>query len=204
MSSTGFYTSKPSGKEIATGGSSLVCAEHKRERCKDCDLDLRFHNAVAGAFSKSENLPGPDPVLSAKVAALKDQGNKAFREKRNQEAVDAYTRALELAYTRPVWEPAGLLSEETSTLLSNRAAAYCDLQMWEAAEADARVCIQVRRNWPKGWFRLGKAMLGLNRLREALEAYESAALYDPNSADIQAALQSTRKLMMASAAPPAP
>ncbi|RKP11553.1 hypothetical protein BJ684DRAFT_21868 [Piptocephalis cylindrospora] len=204
MSSTAFYISKPASKDISTGGSSLACADHKREKCKECDLDLRFHNAVAGAFSKSEDLPGPDPVLSAKVAALKDQGNKAFREKKNQEAVDAYSRALELAYTRPVWEPAGLLSEETSTLLSNRAAAYCDLEMWEAAEVDARICVQVRRNWPKGWFRLGKAMLGLNRLREALEAYETAATYDPKSADIRNALQSTRQLMMASAAPPAP
>ena len=73
------------------------------------------------------------------------------------------------------------MREELSTVISNRSAAYFDMHDFVSALADAETVIAIRRNWGKGHFRKAKALLGLNRLKEAADAVRLGLDFDPAS-----------------------
>lgn len=73
------------------------------------------------------------------------------------------------------------MREEMSTAISNRSAAYFDMQDFVSALADAETVISIRRNWSKGHFRKAKALLGLGRYREAADAVRLGLSFEPNS-----------------------
>jgi len=86
-----------------------------------------------------------------------------------------------MAVQRPPWEANQFMREELSTVISNRSAAYFDLRDYVSALADAETVIAIRRNWSKGHFRKAKALLGLNRFREAADAVRLGLDFDPSS-----------------------
>ena len=96
-------------------------------------------------------------MSSSKVAALKEQGNELYLQKRYAEAVRIYTQALELDPTNHV-------------LYSNRCASSLreegDLAATTAALRDAIKCIELQPEWAKGFFRLGAAREKLGQLPE--------------------------------------
>lgn len=91
---------------------------------------------------------------------LKNKGNAALSAERFEEAIAAYTEALEL-------------DSQNHVLFSNRSAAYAMTSKFEEALSDAEQTIAVNPTWPKGYSRKGAALAGLNRYTEALEAYDA-------------------------------
>jgi len=98
-----------------------------------------------------------------------------------QQAIQCYSKAATLAIQRPSWEANKFMREELSTTVSNRSAAYFDAKDYVSALADAETVIAVRRNWPKGHYRKAKALLGLARPREAIDAVKLGLSYEPNN-----------------------
>jgi translocation protein SEC72 len=86
-----------------------------------------------------------------------------------------------MALQRPPWEANQFMREELSTIISNRSAAYVEKHDYVSALADAETVITIRRNWGKGYFRKAKALLGLNRLREAADSVRRGLDFDPDS-----------------------
>ena len=56
-------------------------------------------------------------------------------------------------------------------LCGNRSLAYIKAQRYHEAIADAERCIELAPQWPKGYWRLGMALLGLKQTLQAIQAF---------------------------------
>ena len=56
-------------------------------------------------------------------------------------------------------------------LYGNRSLAYIKAQRYHEAAADAERCIELAPQWPKGYWRLGMALLGLKQTLQAIQAF---------------------------------
>lgn len=148
------------------------------------DLVNRLAAAIGGL---PPNLPFPPPPnvvppqRAVAVNGLKEKGNAAMKADDLPEAIKFYTLAIDLSGNRPLWEPAGLASEELSVCLSNRSAVLLTAGDYVAALADAEAAVELRRPWPKAHYRKGKALAALGRYREAREAYQAGQQFDPDN-----------------------
>ena len=93
------------------------------------------------------------------AADFKAKGNAALQAGNFDDAIDAYTEAIELDATNHVF-------------YSNRSAAYLSNDNGEAALADAELCIKTKGDWAKGFNRKGAALHHLGRLEDAIAAFE--------------------------------
>lgn len=100
---------------------------------------------------------------------LKNQGNAAVSAGNYQEAIDLYTKAIELEPSNHVF-------------YSNRSAAYMNLKNPEKALEDASKCISVKPDWVKGYSRKGTALQSLGKYEDAEQAYNEGLKIDPNNA----------------------
>lgn len=56
-------------------------------------------------------------------------------------------------------------------LYGNRSLAYIKAQRYHKAITDAERCIELAPQWPKGYWRLGMALLGLKQTLQAIQAF---------------------------------
>ncbi|KAI0533676.1 hypothetical protein GGR58DRAFT_485564 [Xylaria digitata] len=118
----------------------------------------------------------------ASADELKTLGNNAMAAKNFDEAIDAFTKAIELA-------------PENHVLYSNRSAAYASKKDWTNALADAEKTTQIKADWPRGWGRKGAALHGSGDLVGAVDAYEEGLKLDPNNAGLKSSLASVRRVI---------
>ena len=98
---------------------------------------------------------------------LKEEGNMAMKEGRLDDAISAYSRAI-ISNNNVM---------DKHIFYSNRSAAYMSNDEFEKALQDACKCIELSPHWAKGYSRKGAALLSLNRLEEAVSAYEVGKIY---------------------------
>ncbi|KAI4595263.1 Hsp90 cochaperone [Pestalotiopsis sp. 9143b] len=113
---------------------------------------------------------------------LKALGNKAIAEKKFDEAIDAFTKAIEIDGSNHV-------------LYSNRSAAYASKKEWSNALKDAEKTTEIKPDWPRGWGRKGAALHGSGDLLGAHDAYEEGLKQDPNNAGLKSSLASVKSAM---------
>ncbi|KAK6076415.1 tetratricopeptide [Seiridium cupressi] len=113
---------------------------------------------------------------------LKALGNKAIAEKNFDEAIDAFSKAIEIDGSNHV-------------LYSNRSAAYASKKDWANALKDAEKTTEVKPDWPRGWGRKGAALHGQGDLLGAYDAYEEGLKHDPNNAGLKSSLASVKTAM---------
>ncbi|XP_066853061.1 tetratricopeptide repeat protein 31 isoform X2 [Anser cygnoides] len=117
---------------------------------------------------------------------LAGHGNEAAQEGHYVEAVQAFTEAVKL-------------NPREHRLFGNRSYCYEKLQQYEEALRDAQMSLSLQPNWPKGFFRKGKALRGLKRYAEAVRTFEELLRLDGAHADAAAQLQACRALLQSSA-----
>merc|ERR1719424_2741432 len=96
---------------------------------------------------------GAGAAMSAAAAAAeghKQLGNDAFKAGDFMSAIASYTAAIEA-------------DGRNHVLFSNRSAAHFSNGDFEAAEADAKTCVEIKPDFPKGHVRLGDALLAAGR-----------------------------------------
>lgn len=117
--------------------------------------------------------PPPIPVnqkRSAQVNKLRVSGNDEFRKGKFTEAIKFYTLGLQMALTRPAWEPSQLVREEVAGLYANRAQAHMALQNWPEGAVDAECSVEAKKGGnAKAWWRRGRCLVEMGRLEEARE-----------------------------------
>ncbi|KAI2604638.1 hypothetical protein GGR54DRAFT_621984 [Hypoxylon sp. NC1633] len=118
----------------------------------------------------------------ASVDELKALGNKAIADKKFDDAVDAFTKAISI-------------DPNNHILYSNRSAAYASKKDWANALNDAEKTTQVKPDWPRGWGRKGAALHGTGDLLGASDAYEKGLKLDPNNAGLKSSLASVQRAM---------
>ena len=101
----------------------------------------------------------------------KDKGNALVKEKKYKEALDCYTKAIEIDPKDPI-------------LYSNRSAMHLNLSEFDQALADAEKAISIKSDYAKAYLRKGKALEGLNKVEEALNAYKLGLEKDQSNAQL--------------------
>lgn len=141
-------------------------------QCLESAFDVEY-GRDRGKFPDLENLMSlfccnnTEKALEEAEEA-KNKGNELMRGGMYQEAVEQYSRAINLNPNNAVY-------------FCNRAAAYSRLENHENAIADCEEAVRLDPRYAKAYGRLGIAYSSLNRFREAKDAYMKALSADPGN-----------------------
>lgn len=111
---------------------------------------------------------------------FKDSGNVFLQAGKFPEAIEAYTKAIELDPSDHVF-------------YSNRSAAYLSAGEAERALEDGQKCTEISPSWAKGHSRKGAALHALKRYDEASDAYEVGLDVAPDDAGLKSGLAEVLK-----------
>lgn len=92
--------------------------------------------------------------MKEEALKFKDQGNLFLKEQKYQEAIDAYTRAIELDGSNPIF-------------YSNRAQVHIKMESYGLAIADCDAALAVDSGFVKAYYRKGVSLMALLNYREA-------------------------------------
>ena len=124
------------------------------------------------------------------AASFKEQGNQFLQAKKYDEAIQAYTEAINL-------------DPKDHVFFSNRSAAYLSKGDASSALSDGQRCIELKSDWAKGYTRKGAALHSLRRYDDAIEAYQAGLAIAPTDAGLQSGLAEVQKVKeSAEAGPP--
>ena len=135
--------------------------------------------SVLTCCNKKETMAHYATVRESEAAkSLCAHGNQLYSERRYWDAIETYTEALDL-------------KGDDSHLLSNRSAAYLNLQKGELALMDAHKCIELRPSWSKGYVKAALALRLLGDSMEAARMLERASEIDPHDPYIKVLEENT-------------
>ena len=117
------------------------------------------------------------------ASEFKAAGNKFQQEGKFDEAIEAYTKAIDL-------------DGSDHTFWSNRSVVYLAKGDADGAFKDAVECIKVKPDWPKGYVRKGAALHKATRYDEAIEAYEAGLKIAPDDAGLKSGLEAVKRLLL--------
>lgn len=121
----------------------------------------------------------------------KSRGNAAFSKGAYQEAISAFSEAIQHDPSDHVF-------------FSNRSACYAGLSQFKEALDDAEKCVELAPKWVKGYSRKGLALFRLGKLDEALEVYQKGLELDPANEGLKTDIQSVQNELNRSKMPPNP
>ncbi|OLN86004.1 Translocation protein sec72 [Colletotrichum chlorophyti] len=175
----------PQSKAISSSSPSRALA------AEIAQLNALHRSLVTSETTGPHGVPPPpmpvNPKRSANVSKLRDSGNAEFHKKKYAEAIKFYTLGLQMALTRPLWEPSQLVREEVAGLYANRAQAHMALQQWAEGSVDAEASVEARKvGNAKAWWRRGKCLVEMGRLEEAREWVGKALEFEGEEADLVA------------------
>ncbi|XP_047034454.1 small glutamine-rich tetratricopeptide repeat-containing protein beta [Helicoverpa armigera] len=143
-------------------------------QCIETAFELSPEDAARGldllqlVRAQTRAAPLNAPPTRSEAEKLKNEGNEFMKSDRHREALEKYTRAIELDPSNPVY-------------FCNRAAAHFKLGENEAAVADCTAALGLQPDYGKAHSRLGLALTALERHREARAAYARAAQLEPDN-----------------------
>jgi translocation protein SEC72 len=161
----------PQTKSISLPQSSAYTPTQTATINKELEELNNLHRSFLSLEGPAGIPPPPLPVnpkRSAQITKLRDTGNAAYRKGNHEEAVRLYTYAIDMALSRPGWEPVTLAREELSGLFGNRAQAYMGLQAWPEGFTDAKSSVDSKPvGNVKAWWRVAKCLAEMSRYGEA-------------------------------------
>nr|XP_030691160.1 RNA polymerase II-associated protein 3 [Globicephala melas] len=131
----------------------------------ELDKEESTHDSVS---QESESEEDGIHVDSQKALALKEKGNKHFKQGKYDEAIECYTKGMSADPYNPV-------------LPTNRASAYFRLKKFAVAESDCNLAIALNRSYTKAYARRGAARVALQKLEDAKKDYEKVLELEPNN-----------------------
>jgi translocation protein SEC72 len=163
--------------------------------------ELATLNNLHRSFLTLESPVPPPPVpvnpkRSANITKLRESGNAEFRKGKHQEAIRFYGLGLQMALTRPLWEPQGLVRDEVAGLFANRAQAHMAVQNWPEGLVDAEASVEAKKvGNAKAWWRKGRCLLEMGRLEEAKQWVGRGLEMEGNEADLVGLLKEIEEKM---------
>ncbi|XP_013785671.2 uncharacterized protein LOC106469705 [Limulus polyphemus] len=135
-----------------------------------------------GVDEEKQNVTEIDPVvLQSRQLAIR--GNEMASLGRYQEAIQLFTKATKL-------------DPRDYRFFGNRSYCFDRLGDYKKALSDAEVAISLSPQWPKGYFRKGRALSGLKKYVEAEEAFEKVLKLDKDCSDAVEELQKVRSVQI--------
>ncbi|KAJ8116750.1 hypothetical protein OPT61_g1882 [Boeremia exigua] len=187
MEAADTFTLLPLRMDDATGTVSAIGTASNALNTELAALNA-LHLGLLNVETPTGTPPPPVPVnpkRSAQIGKLRESGNAEFRKGNFPAAVKIYTLAVDMALQRPHWEPSGLVREEVSGLLSNRAQANMAQQNWAEGLVDAEASVEMKKvGNAKAWWRRGKCLLEMGRLEEADQWVKQALEFEATEQDL--------------------
>jgi len=113
--------------------------------------------------------------------ALKESGNDHYKNGQNEEAIEAYSEAIDICEEKK--------DEKTlAVCLKNRAAVYLKQENYDATVQDCTKCLEISPNDPKALFRRCQAYEALGKVDSAYQDARECHRVDPNNAALQPVL----------------
>lgn len=131
----------------------------------ELDKEESTHDSLS---QESESEEDGIHVDSQKALALKEKGNKYFKQGKYDEAIECYTKGMNADPYNPV-------------LPTNRASAYFRMKKFAVAESDCNLAIALNRSYTKAYARRGAARFALQKLEDAKKDYEKVLELEPNN-----------------------
>jgi tetratricopeptide (TPR) repeat protein len=107
--------------------------------------------------------------------ALKDDGNKLFKDANYRGAIKKYKEAISL--------------QPLAALYTNRAACYVKLNKFRDAIQDCETAIALDKGWARAYMRKAEAHLQLNEPGAAVAILQAGLKQLPDNKDLEIALQ---------------
>ncbi|KAL8201461.1 hypothetical protein R6Q57_012800 [Mikania cordata] len=114
---------------------------------------------------------------------IKQQANQAFKANKFSQAIDLYTKAIEL-------------NGENAVYWANRAFAHAKLEEYGSAIQDASKALEIDPKYSKGYYRRGAAYLAMGKFKEALKDFQQVKRICPNDPDASKKLKECEKAVM--------
>ncbi|XP_072190370.1 tetratricopeptide repeat protein 31 [Excalfactoria chinensis] len=159
-------------------------AAEPKKRLQEGAPDPPLPCVAAPQASKSEPAALDTNMLEQSMT-LAGCGNQAAMQGRYAEAVQAFTEAIKL-------------NPREHRLFGNRSYCYEKLQQYQEALRDAEMALGLQPNWPKGFFRKGKALWGLKRYAEARDTFKQLLRLEGTHADVSTQLEACQVLLQQS------
>jgi len=159
--------------------------------------DTSEKNSNVISDSKSEaplNGPSSGDTLQMEITEetqqqaelLKAEANECFKQEKFQQAVDLYSKALELNPNKSVY-------------YANRSIANLKLENFGYALTDASKAIECDKNYLKAYYRRAAAHMALGKYKVALKDYERVYKVKPNDADAKKKFTECKKIVQQNA-----
>jgi len=153
----------------------LKQAEQEKKNAPKQTTPISKPSQNSNQFSAGEN-----KILNPSQKA-KEEGNEAFKIGKIPQAIEAYTRALNLSTD----------SAEKATIYSNRAACYVQLYEPSKVVSDCSECLNIQPNNVKALIRRGLAYESLEKYKLALEDLQKVLQIDPS---VKVAIQAVSRI----------
>lgn len=163
--------SKANKKKAAAADNALNGTASTRDQATGSGSNSPPPKSPSPNQDNSSHLPSPEPEdLITRAEKIKEQGNVSFKAGRYGEAIDLYTKAIELNPAEPAY-------------LTNRAASYMALKKFRPALEDCQhaATLQVTAPSPKTLLRLGRCQLALGSSAAALSTIRAILTIEPNN-----------------------
>ena len=118
----------------------------------------------------------PSAADKEEAERLKTEGNNLMRTEKFQEALDMYSKAIELDGSNPVF-------------YCNRAAAHSKMNNHHLAIEDCQRAIDMDPSYSKAYGRMGLAHSSLNKHKEAVDNFKKALELEPDNESDKSNLQ---------------
>ncbi|XP_021969695.1 serine/threonine-protein phosphatase 5 isoform X1 [Helianthus annuus] len=111
---------------------------------------------------------------------IKQQANEAFKANKFSQAIDLYTKAIEL-------------NGQNAVYWANRAFSHAKLEEYGSAIQDASRAIEIDPKYSKGYYRRGAAYLSMGKFKDALKDFQQVKRISPNDPDASKKLKECEK-----------
>lgn len=171
-----------------------------------------LHTSFKGLETANNIPPPPTPVnpkRSAQINKLRESAGQSAKKGQFQDAIRLLTVAIEMAATRPGWEPSGLVREELGLCYLARAAANAESNNWVDGWKDAECSTECRKGPqtgpqgqripgnPRAFILGGRCLVEMGRSEEAVKWLERAIEVEgkdgPDGAQLVQLLEEARR-----------
>jgi len=187
--------------EVFASGKHIINLEGKEAKQHDFDVqecnilwNKFMSKLVSKGFFKDDNgeelVEGTEDHCERHMRALAQFAHKRFSLRDYEGCIFYYDKALELSEAN-----VALHKASRANYLSNRAAAQCHLERFDAAIVSCDEALKLEPEDAKAFSRKGLAHLHLEQFKEAVEAYEKAVALDPCNISSRESLLEARESM---------
>lgn len=135
----------------------------------------------------------------ARAEAAKALGNEHFKTNRLNQALTAYTDAIDISIDDDddLDSLSGFVNPSIQVYYSNRAFCHIKMENYGSALLDATKAIEAKGDFPKGWYRRGSANLLLGKVKDAERDFKQLCKLLPSDQDARTKLKECQKQLMA-------